>query len=96
MTNPASSHLLSKSASDRSRNLVFSIKQTGVPLGGIAAGLMTPPLTVAYGWPVAFGVAAVATFSVIAALQPLRLAWDSDRDPGIRLMGSPLYDLRFV
>jgi MFS family permease len=32
MTNPAASHLLAKTTSPERRNLVFSIKQTGVPL----------------------------------------------------------------
>lgn len=96
LTNPSSSHLLGKRVLPENRNLIFSIKQTGVPLGGIAAGLIAPPLTVFFGqgWP--FAVTAVALLILIALLQPLRPAWDDDRDPGVRIILSPLADLRLL
>ncbi len=39
---PASSHLLARTTPARSLSLVFSVKQTGVPLGGVMAGLIVP------------------------------------------------------
>ena len=39
LLNPASSDLLARHAPPARRNLVFAIKQTGVPLGGVGAGL---------------------------------------------------------
>lgn len=94
LTNPSSSHLLGKRASPENRNLIFSIKQTGVPLGGIAAGLIAPPLAVFFGqrWP--FAVTAVALLMLMVLLQPLRPAWDDDRDPHVRVIRSPFADLR--
>lgn len=41
---PASSHLLSRSTPAHRMSLVFSIKQTGVPLGGVLAGALVPTL----------------------------------------------------
>ena len=50
LTGPAGSHLLSRAPIARNMNLIFSIKQCGVPIGGILAGLVVPPITVALGW----------------------------------------------
>ncbi len=96
LTNPASSHLLEARATARNRNLIFSIKQTGVPLGGIAAGLMAPALTVTVGWPWAFAATAAALLCLAALLQPLRPGWDRERDGSVRLGRSPFADLALV
>ncbi len=50
---PASSHVLAKTTPRERMALMFSIKQTGVPAGTALAGLVVPPLTVAFGWEVA-------------------------------------------
>jgi hypothetical protein len=34
----------------RHRNLIFSVKQSGVPLGGVAVGLTAPLIAVSLGW----------------------------------------------
>ena len=47
---PASSMILANSVPQNLRGLIFSIKQSGVPLGGAAAGLLVPGLLVAFGW----------------------------------------------
>ncbi|MGJ7530579.1 MFS transporter [Variovorax sp. GB1P17] len=44
---PASSHLRVRSAPPARMSLVFSIKQTGVPLGGLLAGAIAPSLGLA-------------------------------------------------
>jgi predicted MFS family arabinose efflux permease len=41
---PATSQVLSAGATRRYANLIFSLKQTGAPLGGLLAGLCIPPL----------------------------------------------------
>ncbi|MFB0899022.1 MAG: MFS transporter, partial [Polaromonas sp.] len=41
---PASSHLLARTTAPHQMSLVFSIKQTGVPLGGMMAGAIVPLL----------------------------------------------------
>jgi len=65
-------------------SLVFSIKQTGVPVGGMLAGLLVPSMEVLMGWQAAFGM--VAIFCVVCALavNPLRRELDDDRDPSSR------------
>src|SRR3990167_9218835 len=47
---PASSHLLARTTPARRLSLVFSVKQTGVPLGGVLAGLIVPSLLLVTGW----------------------------------------------
>ena len=46
---PASSQMLARTTDPRHFSLVFSVKQTGVPLGGVIAGLLVPPLVVLGG-----------------------------------------------
>ena len=48
--NPAASELLIRHSPPARRNLIFSIKQTGVPLGGMTAGLIGPSVALAFGW----------------------------------------------
>jgi len=50
LVNPVSSHLLARFTPPRVMSLVFSIKQTGVPLGGAIAGAAVPALVLALGW----------------------------------------------
>ena len=47
--NPAGSEVLQRFTPAARRNFVFSIKQAGVPLGGVIAGLAIPPLVEALG-----------------------------------------------
>ncbi|UOD50470.1 MFS transporter [Orrella daihaiensis] len=81
---PASSHLLIKTTPPERMSLVFSIKQTGVPVGGMLAGLLVPSMEILMGWQAAFVM--VALFCVLCALavSPLRLQLDEDRNPAIR------------
>jgi MFS family permease len=48
--NPASAHILSQRVPRAWFSLVFSVKQTGVPLGFAAAGIFLPLLLPALGW----------------------------------------------
>lgn len=74
LVNPVSSHILMQAAPPRMRSLIFSIKQTGVPLGGALAGALVPPLVLYPGW--RWSAAMVALLCVLAALaiQPARSA----------------------
>jgi MFS family permease len=49
-TTPASSVILVRAAPPSIFAMVFSIKQTGVPAGGVLAGLLVPILILACGW----------------------------------------------
>jgi len=90
LTNPPASHLLQRVTTPADRNFIFSIKQTSVPLGGIAAGLMAPPVAVAHGWQAPLLIGAAICLVVICALQPLRRTWDEDRDATVSVRRNPL------
>src|SRR5699024_3262722 len=69
LTNPSASHLLSQVTSPANRNAVFSIKQSAVPMGGAAAGLILPHFAVSIGWQTGLILVAVAAFGMVAAIQ---------------------------
>jgi MFS family permease len=81
---PASSHLLIKSTPPEKLSFVFSVKQTGVPLGGMIAGATVPSLNILIGWQWAFICAGIACIICAWAVQPLRAGLDDDRDPTVR------------
>jgi MFS family permease len=94
---PASSHILAKTTPPAMMSLVFSVKQTGVPLGGAAAGALVPPLVLWAGWRVAALAVAVACIAAAFLAQPLRRSMDADREPSRRLsMGSAASALRYT
>lgn len=78
---PASSHLLARSTPPQHVSLVFSIKQTGVPVGGLLAGAVVPGAALALGWQAALLVVAALCVVCAAAAQPVRASFDADRDP---------------
>jgi len=96
LTNPAASHLLMRVTQPKTRNLVFSLKQTGVPLGGVAAGLAAPTLALTFGWQSALLAGVALALALIAIIQPFRRSWDRDRDPNVTLRSSPAADLTLV
>lgn len=85
LTNPSASHLLTRFAGKKRRNLIFSIKQTGVPMGGALAGLIAPVIAVKAGWQAVPLVVGATLILLMIILQMDRRRWDSDRDPGWRL-----------
>ena len=87
---PASSHVLAKTTSPEKMALVFSIKQTGVPAGTALAGLLVPPMAVAFGWHSAVALLAIGCIAVALAAQPLRAPLDADRNPSARLSPAAL------
>jgi MFS family permease len=86
---PAASYLLVKHTSADRRNLLFSIKQTGVPLGGVIIALTAPILAVTVGW--RWSLAMIATVGVATLLitERARVAWDSDHRPVGSLRSTP-------
>lgn len=77
---PASSHLLARTTPAHSMSLVFSLKQTGVPLGGVLAGALVPGLSLVAGWQGALLAVALLCLLCAAIAQPMRHDMDSDRD----------------
>jgi len=87
---PASSHLLMRTTPARSLSLMFSIKQTGVPMGGLLAAAIAPALALWVGWQGVLWCVALASLVLVAAAQPLRAALDADRVAGVRLAWASL------
>lgn len=81
VSTPSSSHLLGRLAPRKLAPLVFSIKQCGVPLGLMLAGVVAPALVIEGGWRLALLVIALISVLIALALQPLRAGFDVDRDP---------------
>ena len=71
--NPASSQVLGPRTSASTAGLIMSIKQTGVPLGGVVAGALVPALALHYGWRLAaVQLAAIGTVLAVALLPTVR------------------------
>jgi MFS family permease len=79
--NPAGSRILARHSPDRWRPLVFSIKQTGTPVGGMLAGLLLPPLMALYDWRIAVALVTLLPLTALFGLQLVRSDLDDDRDP---------------
>ena len=69
---PASSHILAKTTPPDRMAVTFSVRQTGVPLGGFLAGLLIPTLVLFVGWQVNTLLIALATLACILTTTSLR------------------------
>lgn len=97
VSTPASSHILARVCPPRLAPLIFSVKQTGVPVGSLIGGLLLPSLlglvfysatlgtTVRVGtYGTAIGTA-IIVIGVGLLLQPIREYFDSERRPETKL-----------
>lgn len=75
-TAPASTHLLVPQTPPSQMNVVLSLRQIGVPLGGTLAGLLMPPLALAFGWKAALVGQIVPVLALMLALETVRRRWD--------------------
>ena len=79
---PASSQMLARTTDPRHYSLVFSIKQTGVPPGGVIAGLLVPLLAGLGGAVGAlFGLTVLCAVAALSAAPQAR-ELDRERDHG--------------
>ncbi len=83
---PASSHILARVTPREWMNLVFSAKQTGVPLGNALAGAAIPSLAVALGWRSALLAVALVCLGLAAIMQPVRGRFDDERNTHLPLL----------
>lgn len=72
LVNPVSSHILARHTPPGAMALVFSIKQTGVPIGGAIAGAVVPTLVLVMGWPNALPALGAVCVLAAFALRPAR------------------------
>ena len=84
-TAPVATHLIVPRTRPGQLNLILSIRQIGVPLGGTLAGLLVPPLVLAFGWQTALLVQVAPALALLLVMQVPRGAWDADRAPAARL-----------
>ncbi len=96
LTNPAAAHLLLKYAPAGRRNLIFAIKQAGVPLGAMLAATMLPRLSEHIGWRAAIGVSASLLVALCLPLLSRRTKWDGDADPTTELKDGAIAGLKLV
>ena len=73
---PSSSAILADRTPGNMRAFIFSLKQTGVPIGGALAGAAIPVLIVGFGWKEAALFAAASCFLLAVAVQPYRAGVD--------------------
>lgn len=87
---PASSHILARFSPPHLAPLIFSIKQTGVPLGGIMAGTLYPFWLGLVDWQGALLIAGALYLAFALIIQPLRPTLDDERDPTRRFTVSAM------
>ena len=93
---PANSHLMMRFTARANLNIVFSIQQTGIPLGAILAATAAPLIAVAFDWRWAVGALAVLVFVLVAFIGRQRKRWDDDRDRRAALPRNPFAGVSIV
>lgn len=83
--NPASSTILAAASPPHIRSVIFSIKQTGVPVGAALAGVLVPALLLRTSWQHTVLLIAAAGGALLLLVAPFRPIYDRDRKPGERL-----------
>ena len=81
LVSAGAAHLLFRFSLPQRRNLIFSIKQTGVPFGWAVVALVAPTVTLNLGWRWALAAVMVYSVCMVLVLQRVRAQWDDDRDP---------------
>lgn len=76
VVNPATSTILARVSPPSMLAFILSLKQTGVPLGGVIAGAVLPTLALVYGWQVAIHAIAASCFVLAIACEPARRSID--------------------
>jgi len=84
-TAPVATHLIVPRTRPGQLNLILSIRQIGVPLGGTLAGLLVPSMVLAFGWQSTLLVQVIPALVLLVLLQVPRARWDGDRAPSVRL-----------
>jgi len=94
---PASSHLLARTTPAHQMALVFSIKQTGVPVGAMVAGAVVPSLLLLLDWQVTLLVVALVCSASALLSETIRAEFDLDLNPESKLdWGSLIFPIRMV
>ncbi len=91
LATPAASHILARVTPAERRGIVFSAKQSAVPIGGLLAGLLAPVLATLFGWQTSIVILSAIVSTISLVIYPLRAQLDDDRDPTVAIsLRSPL------
>ena len=90
---PVSTHLLVPRTSPGILNLVLSIRQIGVPLGGVLAALLLPPIALGIGWQNTFLLYAAPVVALLVLFEWPRRAWDGREHAPVPARTDVLRDL---
>ncbi|MBT4385716.1 MAG: MFS transporter [Betaproteobacteria bacterium] len=95
---PSSSTVLADQAPKNVRSLIFSIKQSGVPIGGAIAGTLVPFLMYRFGWREAAIITGLIGFFVIVLAQLIQKKIDRPtlRSPELAQSLSLIKPIKFV
>lgn len=93
---PSASHILIRFTPTHRRNIVFSLKQSGVPLGGVLTATIMPAITVTVGWQWTLWIDAFAALSMAVLMERWRKRWDDDRVPSTPLAASPVGSIAII
>ncbi|MBT6184945.1 MAG: MFS transporter [Betaproteobacteria bacterium] len=95
---PSSSTVLADQAPENVRSLIFSIKQSGVPIGGAIAGTLVPFLIYRFGWREAAIITGLIGFFVIVLAQLIQKKIDRPtlRSPELAQSLSLIKPIKFV
>lgn len=77
--NSAAAHMLVTYTPPQRRNIMFSIKQTGVPVGGVIISLTAPAIAVHYGFRWSLLMIGLLIVALVMVIQRHRARWDHDR-----------------
>jgi MFS family permease len=93
---PANSHLMMRFTPRANLNMVFSIQQTGIPLGAILAASAAPSIAVAWSWQWAVLLVTLLVVLLAIILGVQRARWDDDRDASALLLRNPFGGVSLV
>ena len=83
--NPANASVMMVVTNDQNRSFLFSVKQSGVTVGGAFSALILPPIVVLWNWEIALiAVIGLAVLSIII-LQPMYPKYDRGTNLSLRL-----------
>lgn len=93
---PASSHILGRVTPPPLRPLIFSIRQSGVTLGGVLAGFVTPLLMQRWDWQTSMLIVAGACAVTVVLVEIWVRGYDIHADPTIERRPAILAPIRLV
>ncbi len=93
---PASSHILGRVTPPHLQPLIFSVRQSGVTLGGVLAGFVTPILMQRWDWQTSMLIVAAACAVTVVLVEIWVRGYGVHADPTIERRSAVLAPIRLV